>query len=62
MRRSGRKYVFGERGPETVTPGIVNRTGPLVNIAGDMVVQDATDLAVISQRLSFAVTSAGLGA
>ena len=36
-------------------------TGPLVNIDGPLVVQDSTDLAVISQRLSFAVTSAGLG-
>jgi hypothetical protein len=59
---SGRQYMFGERGPETVTPGTApGRSGPLFTINGDMVVQDATDVALVASRLSFLVSSAGLG-
>jgi hypothetical protein len=49
-------------GPETVVPGVSgSRRGPLVNIAGDMVVQDATGMDLIAHRLSFGIVSAGLG-
>jgi hypothetical protein len=59
--RSGRRYMFGEKGPETVTPGVHGpHRGPLVNIE-HMSVQDETDMAMVAQRLSFAVTAASLG-
>jgi hypothetical protein len=56
-------FGAGERGPERVdvTPVSHGRHGgALVNV-GTMVVQDATDVALVAQRLSFAVTAAGLG-
>jgi hypothetical protein len=60
--RSGRQYVFGERGPETVVPGkAAGRTGPLFTINGDLNIKDETDMAMVAQRLSFAVTAASLG-
>jgi hypothetical protein len=63
MGRPVARYMFGEKGRETVTPGAggMGHRGPLVAINGDMVVQDATDLELVAQRLSFAVTAAGLG-
>jgi hypothetical protein len=54
--------VFGERGPETVVPGkAAGRTGPLVEISGPVNIRDETDMAMVAQRLSFAVTAASLG-
>jgi SLT domain-containing protein len=60
--RSGRKYSFGEKGKETVVPGSKSGwgRGPLVHIES-MTVQDETDMAMVAQRLSFAVTAASLG-
>ena len=60
MRRSGRKYVFGERRPETIVPGA--KGGRAAVSFGDVNIYDGTDLAIMQQKLSFAVTTAGLGA
>ena len=59
--RSGRRYTFGEKGPETVTPGVTGKWhGSLVNVQ-QMNVKDETDMALVAQKLSFAITAAGLG-
>lgn len=53
----------GERGAERVDVTPVGRAGSgkaLVHV-GQMVVQDATDMALVAQRLSFAIYAAGLG-
>ena len=54
----------GERGPERVSVEPLGRsharTGPLVNVE-HMTVQDATDVELAASRLSFLITSAGLG-
>jgi hypothetical protein len=45
-----------------VVPGTsAGHRGPLVNIARDMVVEDATKLELVARRLPFAVTAASLG-
>jgi hypothetical protein len=57
----------GEAGAERVdvTPlghgPAMTRSGALVNVQGDLVVQDANDAALVSRRLAFMVTSATLG-
>ena len=60
---SGDSYLLGEAGRERVGPvnGPLTR-GALVNIEGDMVVQDATDVAKVAQQLAFRTYAATLGA
>ncbi|HEX7163347.1 MAG TPA: hypothetical protein VF223_19180 [Trebonia sp.] len=50
----------GERGPERVdvTPAAQARSGPLVQING-MVVREAADVAVLAQKVSWAITASG---
>jgi hypothetical protein len=51
----------GDSGPEQVTVTPLSRGhGALVHV-GQMVVQDATDVELVAQRLSFATMAAGLG-
>lgn len=47
--RSGRRYMFGERGPETVTPG---RGGTQITI-GPVYVSEAADVDLLARRLAF---------
>jgi hypothetical protein len=58
--RQGRQvFLMGNSGVVTRSMADSNeRMGPH---AGDMVVQDATDVALVASKLSFAITSAGLG-
>jgi phage-related protein len=66
--RSGRLYGFGERGPETVTPGITGgwggrpavRQGPLFVIE-HADIRDPVDLQLLAQKTNFAVVAASLG-
>ncbi|MDP9471138.1 MAG: transglycosylase SLT domain-containing protein [Chloroflexota bacterium] len=46
---SGRSYTFGERGPETVTPG-VGRSGPLVYVEK---VESTVDLDLLARQAEF---------
>ena len=68
--RSGRPYSFGEGGlQEWVSRGRpggggVNgalTAGPLVHVAGDLVVQDATDADLVARKLAFRVLGASMG-
>jgi hypothetical protein len=51
------------KGRERITPpGRVPRGADLlVNIAGDMVVQDATDIELVAERISFGIVASGFG-
>jgi SLT domain-containing protein len=51
--RSGRRYTFGERGPETITPGAqVRGGGPLLWIE-HLHVREAADVDLLARRLAF---------
>jgi TP901 family phage tail tape measure protein len=61
--RTGKRYGFGERGDEHVTPaGRRNRSGTAGNVgmyvAGDLVVADQAQAELVAQRNSFALSNA----
>jgi len=58
--RTGRGVMLGEAGIERVTPGAgaARPAGPLISFGGDLVVREEADIAVLGQKLGFAIRSA----